>query len=78
MIPEVLFVSQGSIRKIKIYSAPDGTKKGDALITYTRSLFIFTLVERFGYLLLGCSAISVSFIIFMLILLLMPLAGLHF
>jgi len=34
---EVLFVSQGSIKKIKIYSAPDGTKKGDALITYTRA-----------------------------------------
>jgi hypothetical protein len=35
--PEVLFASQGSIKKIKIYSAPDGTKKGDALITYTRA-----------------------------------------
>lgn len=34
---EVLFASQGSIKKIKIYSAPDGTKKGDALITYTRA-----------------------------------------
>jgi hypothetical protein len=32
----------------------------------------------FGYLFLGCSVISVSFIICMLTLLLMPLAGLHF
>jgi hypothetical protein len=31
-----------------------------------------------GYLLLGCSVISVSFIIWLLALLLMALAGLHF
>ncbi len=35
-----------------------------------------SLINR--YLLLGCSVISVSFIICMLTLLLMPLAGLHF
>jgi hypothetical protein len=35
-------------------------------------------VECFGYLLLGCSVISASFIICMLTLLLMPLAVLHF
>jgi hypothetical protein len=34
--------------------------------------------ECFGYLLLGCSVIFVYFIICMLTLLLMPLAGLHF
>jgi uncharacterized membrane protein len=32
----------------------------------------------FGYLLLGCYVISVSYIICVLTLLLMPLAGLHF
>jgi hypothetical protein len=42
------------------------------------SFFIFLWVECFGYLLLGCSVISVSVIICMLTLLLMPLAGLHF
>jgi hypothetical protein len=40
--------------------------------------FIFSWVDCFRYLLLGCSVISVSFIICMLTLLLMPLAGLHF
>ncbi len=34
--------------------------------------------HRFGYFLLGCSVVSVSFVICMLTLLLMPLAGLHF
>jgi hypothetical protein len=41
------------------------------------SFFIFSWVDFFGYLLLGCSVISVSFIICMLTLLLMPLGGLH-
>jgi hypothetical protein len=35
-------------------------------------------VDCFGYLLLGCTVISVSFIICVLTLLLMPLARLHF
>jgi hypothetical protein len=39
---------------------------------------ILSGVECFGYWLLGCSIISVYFIIYMLTLLLMPLAGLHF
>ena len=34
---EILFSSQGSIKKVKIYVNPDGTKKGDALVTYTRA-----------------------------------------
>jgi hypothetical protein len=34
-------------------------------------------MDCFGYLLLGCSVISASFIICMLTLLTMPLAGLH-
>jgi hypothetical protein len=34
---EILFSSQGTIKKIKIYASPDGTKKGDALVTYTRA-----------------------------------------
>ena len=34
---EILFESQGSIKKIKLYTGPDGLKKGDALITYTRA-----------------------------------------
>jgi hypothetical protein len=38
----------------------------------------FSWVDSFGYLLLGCSVISASFIICMLTLLLMPFAGLHF
>jgi hypothetical protein len=39
---------------------------------------IRALQTTLGYLLLGCSIISVSFIIYMLPLLLMPLVGLHF
>jgi hypothetical protein len=38
----------------------------------------FSWVECFGYLLLGCYVISVSLIICILILLLLPLTGLHF
>jgi hypothetical protein len=34
--------------------------------------------ECFGYLLLGCSVTSVFFVIYLLTLLLTPLAGLHF
>jgi hypothetical protein len=45
---------------------------------YTYNLFVSYYLECFGYLLLGCSVISASFIICMLTLLLMPLAGLHF
>jgi hypothetical protein len=44
----------------------------------SRSFFIFSWVKCFGYLLLGCSLISISYIICMLTLLLMPLAGLRF
>jgi O-methyltransferase involved in polyketide biosynthesis len=40
--------------------------------------FNFSWVDCFGYLLLGCSIISASFIICMLTLLLMTLTGLHF
>jgi hypothetical protein len=40
---------------------------------------LYTYSERvLGNLLLGCSVISVSFIIYMLNLLLIPLVGLHF
>jgi hypothetical protein len=35
--PEILFSSQGSIKKVKIYLNPDGSKKGDALVTYSRA-----------------------------------------
>jgi hypothetical protein len=45
---------------------------GEILMLCERSLYLLK-----GYLLLGCSVISVSFIICMLTLLLMPLAGLH-
>ena len=34
---EILFSSQGSIKKVKIYLNPDGSKKGDALVTYSRA-----------------------------------------
>jgi hypothetical protein len=40
--------------------------------------FIFSWVDCFGYLLLDCSVISISFTNRMLALLLMTLAGLHF
>jgi hypothetical protein len=56
--------------------------KNDSSPVYWRnievSFFNFSWGEYFGSLLLGCSVISVSFIIFMLTLLLMPLPGLHF
>eukprot|EP01038_Epipyxis_sp_PR26KG_P004175 gene4175-5942_t len=32
---DILFCTQGKIKKIKIYTNPNGQKKGDALITYT-------------------------------------------
>jgi hypothetical protein len=49
-----------------------------ALCSESRLLHYSSLgVECFGYLLLGCSLISVSFIICMLTLLLIRLAGLH-
>jgi hypothetical protein len=58
---------------------PRAFGRGGALHPYRSwSFFIFSWVEYFGYLLLGCSVISVSFIICMMTLLLMPLAGLHF
>jgi hypothetical protein len=41
-------------------------------------LYFFLWVNCFGFILLGCSVISVSFLICMLTLLLLPLAGLHF
>jgi hypothetical protein len=51
----------------------------DHNITEIKCRFMIdTKVECFDYLLLGSSVISLSFIICMLSLLLMPLAGLHF
>jgi hypothetical protein len=41
-------------------------------------IYVFSWVECFGYLLLGCSVLSLSFIVCMWILLLMPLADLQF
>jgi hypothetical protein len=35
-LPDILFSAQGSVKRIKIYTGPDGKKKGDALITYAR------------------------------------------
>jgi hypothetical protein len=58
-------------------AANQTTQSCDASLT-VRSSFILSWVECFGYLLLGCSVLSVSFMICILTLLLMPLAGLHF
>lgn len=33
---ETLFSVNGKIKKIKIYTFPDGRKKGDALVTFTK------------------------------------------
>jgi hypothetical protein len=53
---------------------------GEALsFMHSQGTFLYSSwVDCFGYLLLGCSIISVSIIICVLILLLMSLAGLHF
>jgi hypothetical protein len=63
---------------LDIFFDRDISAFGNGLGQYQVRAFIFSWVECFGYLLLGCSVISVSFIIFMLTLLLMPLAGLYF
>lgn len=39
-VSDILFSSQGKIKRIKIYASSDGTKKGDALVTYTRPEFV--------------------------------------
>ena len=49
-ILDILFSSQGKIKKIKIYVGADGLKKGDALITYTRP----------EYAAMACIQVSVS------------------
>jgi hypothetical protein len=33
---ETLFSVNGKIKKIKMYTHPDGRKKGDALVTFTK------------------------------------------
>jgi hypothetical protein len=53
-------------------------KEARFLAMIVNKLGIFSWVEYFGYLLLGCSVITISFNICMLTLLLMPLTGLHF
>jgi hypothetical protein len=62
-----------SVPGINLGSLPEGIGR----ISFW-SFFISSWVERFGCSLLSCSVMSVSFIICMLTLLLMPLAGLHF
>jgi hypothetical protein len=34
--PGILFSVLGKLKKVKLYTHPDGTKKGDALITFTK------------------------------------------
>jgi hypothetical protein len=61
---------------VPIFNSNNDVEKSLLLVDPGWSLVIFSCC--FGYLLLGCSVVSVSFIICMLTLLLMPLAGLHF
>ena len=37
LLSEVLFSRQGKVRKVKLYTAADGTKKGDALVTFAKA-----------------------------------------
>ena len=48
---EILFSSQGNIKKVKIYLNPDGSKKGDALVTYSRAeAAALACIQVWGYL----------------------------
>jgi hypothetical protein len=67
-----------NIKKIEQFHARHHAKAlTSSIYKQVWSFFIFSYVDCFGYLLLGCSVISVSFIICMLTLLLVPLAGLN-
>jgi hypothetical protein len=60
------------------YGSLVGVVTAAFLIGVSQVSLFFSWVECFGYLLLDYPVISVSYIIFMLSLLLMPLASLHF
>lgn len=49
---DTLFQAAGKIKRIKIYTGPDGKKKGDALITFVQRESVITAcsqVSRFSY-----------------------------
>eukprot|EP01041_Mallomonas_annulata_P008436 gene8436-17395_t len=45
---EILFTRQGKPKKIKLYTNTDGSKKGDALVTFTKSECVTSACQQFN------------------------------
>ena len=48
--PDILFSSQGRIKKIKLYEDAEGKQKGDALVTYTSPESVLLACLKVSYL----------------------------
>lgn len=46
ILSEILFSVHGRLRKIKMYTHPDGTKKGDALVSFLKAESVLPACHR--------------------------------